>query len=129
MKRLGATCELAQPGIHETNGVIERTNRTVIEGSRTFLFQSGLPLKYWPLAVQAFAQAYNFGHIQKDSGKTPYQLRLKEDNGAIRLPFGARIKYRPNSERERSKVERLGSQLREGIFVVHSDALHERRRN
>ena len=39
VKRLGATCELSQPGIHETNGVIERINGDILAGTRaTWMF-------------------------------------------------------------------------------------------
>ena len=40
---LGIRHDQADPNRHESNGVIERANRTVIEGTRTILCQSGLP--------------------------------------------------------------------------------------
>ncbi|CAI7747077.1 unnamed protein product, partial [Closterium sp. NIES-54] len=35
----------------QSNGVAERANRTIIEGGRTILVDSGLPLRLWPLAI------------------------------------------------------------------------------
>ena len=43
---MGIRHDTAEPNRHESNGVIERTNRIVIEGTRTLLHQSGLPYKY-----------------------------------------------------------------------------------
>ncbi len=42
----------SDPHRSETNGVIERTSRTVLEGTRTLSFQSGLPYKYWRMATR-----------------------------------------------------------------------------
>ncbi|CAI7899045.1 unnamed protein product [Closterium sp. NIES-54] len=36
----------------QSNGVAERANRTIIEGGRTILVDSGLPLRFWPLAIR-----------------------------------------------------------------------------
>ena len=41
----GVRHDVSDPHRSETNGVIERTNRTVIEGTRACLFQSGLRYK------------------------------------------------------------------------------------
>ena len=57
---LGIRHDVSEPNRHESNGVIERANRTVIEGTRTILYQSGLPYKYWPEAMEYFCCAYNF---------------------------------------------------------------------
>ena len=37
----------------------------VIEGARCLLFQSGMPYKYWDLALKCFADNYNFTHYNK----------------------------------------------------------------
>ena len=49
---MGIRHDVAELNRHESNGVIERANRTVIEGTRTVLYQSGLPYKYWPEAME-----------------------------------------------------------------------------
>ncbi|CAI7907375.1 unnamed protein product [Closterium sp. NIES-53] len=36
----------------QSNGVAERANPTIIEGGRTILVDSGLPLRFWPLAIR-----------------------------------------------------------------------------
>ncbi|CAI7775129.1 unnamed protein product, partial [Closterium sp. NIES-53] len=35
----------------QSNGVAERANQTIIECGRTILVDSGLPLRFWPLAI------------------------------------------------------------------------------
>ena len=42
-RKLGIRHDKSDPHRSETNGLIERTNRTVIEGARCLLFQSGMP--------------------------------------------------------------------------------------
>ena len=44
-RELGIRHDISDPHRSETNGAIERTNGTVIEGARCLLFQSGLPYK------------------------------------------------------------------------------------
>ena len=41
---------LSQPYVSQSSGVIEREIRTILEGARANLFQSGLPVELWPLA-------------------------------------------------------------------------------
>ena len=38
----------AQPGVPETNSLIERANQTILDGVRVVLVQAGLPVCFWP---------------------------------------------------------------------------------
>ncbi|CAI7909322.1 unnamed protein product [Closterium sp. NIES-54] len=40
----------------QSNGVAERPNRTIIEGGRTILVDSGLPLQFWPLVDEVMGE-------------------------------------------------------------------------
>ncbi|CAI7806382.1 unnamed protein product [Closterium sp. NIES-53] len=51
LKRHGIKQQLTTAYTPQSNGVAERTNRTIIEGGRTILVDSGLPLRFWPLAI------------------------------------------------------------------------------
>ena len=51
-RKLGIRHDTSDPHRSETDGLIERTNRTVSEGARCILFQSGMPYKYWNLAMK-----------------------------------------------------------------------------
>ncbi|CAI7921209.1 unnamed protein product, partial [Closterium sp. NIES-53] len=52
LKRHGMKQQLTTAYIPQSNGVAERANRTIIEGGRTILVDSGLPLRFWPLAIR-----------------------------------------------------------------------------
>ncbi|CAI7884648.1 unnamed protein product [Closterium sp. NIES-53] len=52
LKRHGIKQQLITAYTPQSNGVAERANRTIIEGGRTILVDSGLPLRFWPLAIR-----------------------------------------------------------------------------
>lgn len=56
----------------EQNGISERRNRTLLEGARTVLSESGLPQNFWPEAVKY--TNYTFNRISTDKQKTPIEL-------------------------------------------------------
>ena len=113
----GIRHDKAGPHRSETNGVIERTNRAVIQGARTLLFQSGLPYKYWRSAMKCFCSLYNFEHVDKKKGTVAYKQTHGEMFQGKLIPYGARIRYLPAAERELQKREKLDASLRDAIFV------------
>ena len=74
-REMGLRHDKSDPHRSETNGVIERTNRTVLEGTRTILFQSGMPYKYWRSAAKCFCALCNTHHADKKKGTIPYGFR------------------------------------------------------
>ena len=51
-KRHGLVFEYTTPYAHQQNGAAERSMRTILNGVRTAMAESGLPMKYWADAVQ-----------------------------------------------------------------------------
>jgi len=51
-EELGWPQTVSTPGRPQTNGVVERTSRLVLEGARTLLNQSGLDKRWWSRAVR-----------------------------------------------------------------------------
>ncbi|CAI5936643.1 unnamed protein product [Closterium sp. NIES-65] len=52
LKRHGIKQQLTTAYTPQSNGVAERANQTIMEGGRTMLVDSGLPLRFWPLAIR-----------------------------------------------------------------------------
>lgn len=58
----------------EENGVAERMNRTIGNGVRSALIDSGMPSRYWPHAVQYITQTRNVSPSSSLNFKTPFEL-------------------------------------------------------
>ena len=92
-------------GIKQNNGIAERANRTIEDGSRTILVMSGLPTYFWPYAVKHFSFSYNISCRLKD-GDSSWNLRHKKGQFKSKLiPFGALVDYQqiPELLRQQSK--------------------------
>ena len=114
---LGIRHDKSEPNRHESNGVVERHNRTVIEGTRAVLYQSGLPYKYWPLAMKYFCVAHNFWDYDKKHGHNPYNQRHGTSFKGECLIVGEGVEYRPNAAEERGLLRKLDPVTIDGIFV------------
>ena len=70
-------------GDPQTNSIIERRVQIAKRGTRVLLESAGLPLSYWPLAMQAFCFMRNC-ILEDGDGKTPWAKRhgykLKTDS-------------------------------------------------
>ncbi|CAI7799180.1 unnamed protein product [Closterium sp. NIES-53] len=87
-----------------SNGVAERAKWTIIEGGRTILVDSGLPLRFWPLAIRHATVIKNrvLTHVggqhwvpmEKWSGKKPLvdMLRVFGCMGLVHVPKEKRDK-------------------------------------
>ncbi|GJR71625.1 retrovirus-related pol polyprotein from transposon TNT 1-94 [Tanacetum coccineum] len=62
------------PRTPQSNGVVERKNRTLQEMSRTMLNEQSLPQKFWCNAVDTSTYILNRILIRAILGKTPYEI-------------------------------------------------------
>ena len=77
-----------------SNAIIERSNRTVGEGTNASLFTAGMDSKWWVCAGPHWVATYSGFHKNKD-GQTAWLLRHKEDCLFIDYPWGALVFVKP----------------------------------
>lgn len=72
MKGIGV--DRAAPYTLEQNGITERTNRTLLDMTRSMLKHAGLPAQFWGEAVTAAADIGNHTGRRKSEMKTQLEL-------------------------------------------------------
>lgn len=70
----GITHNFSAPRTPQSNGVVERKNRTLQEISRTMLNEQSIPQKFWCNAVDTSTYILNRVLIRPILGKAPYEL-------------------------------------------------------
>ncbi|GJT14178.1 retrovirus-related pol polyprotein from transposon TNT 1-94 [Tanacetum coccineum] len=70
----GITHNFSAPRTPQSNGMVERKNRTLQEMSRTMLNEQSLPQKFWCNAIDTSTYILNRILIRAILGKTPYEL-------------------------------------------------------
>jgi len=82
------------PNYSETNAIIERVNRTILEMCRTALISAGLPKGLWDKASDTIAYTKNRVPHRTLLGKTPVEIFLKKNPVSERTnlwPFGQKV--------------------------------------
>lgn len=77
LKGKGIIHDFSAPYTPQQNGLAERSNRTIIEGTRTLLHQSALPETLWEEAARTVVYASN-RTLSKDKRMTKYQKYFKK---------------------------------------------------
>ena len=78
ISELGYRHQTSTEYVDSSKSFVEREIRHMLEGTRTNLVQSGLPLQYWPMAMQHFSMAVN-ATPQLNGDDAPWKLRFEED--------------------------------------------------
>ncbi|GJS09427.1 retrovirus-related pol polyprotein from transposon TNT 1-94 [Tanacetum coccineum] len=76
----GITHNFSDPRTPQSNGVVERKNRTLQEMSGTMLNEQSLPQKFWCNVVDTSTYILNRILIRAILGKTPYELLREPKN-------------------------------------------------
>ncbi|OLP98785.1 hypothetical protein AK812_SmicGene18734 [Symbiodinium microadriaticum] len=116
IKRLGVRHNTSREYVDENKSVIEREIRTILEGTRANLEQSGMPEKYWPLASQHHAFALNLAK-RFDTGVVPWEARFGESFTGLVVPFGAKVLYWHNPKQNVPETSKFSPTGVEGIFL------------
>ena len=70
----GIKHEFSAPYTPQSNGIVEKKNRMLIEAARTMLDEYKTPDIFWAEAVNTACHAINRLYIHKYLGKTPYEI-------------------------------------------------------
>jgi len=73
-KRHGLVFEYTTPYVHQQNGAAERSMHTILDGARTAMAESGLPMKYWADAVQTMVYIRNLIPSSRQPHSIPAEL-------------------------------------------------------
>ena len=110
--------ELTTSYTPEQNAVVERSNRTIMEGVRSSLYHSQLPLSFWAEAVVYIVYTLNRTCSRVHGQQTPFELYTGIKPSLSHLcPFGCPVYvYIPAQLHKK-----LDAKSRRGIFVGYSD--------
>lgn len=107
----------ATPNRPQTNGVAERAVRRVLDGTRTYLFESGLSHDWWREASRFYCFLRNIHDLVGEDKKTPHLFRFKHEFLGMKLPFGCEVCYKPGAKKEVNELMKFGERTMQGIFM------------
>ena len=113
---LGYRHQTSTEYVDSSKSFVEREIRHMLEGTRTNLVQSGLPLQYWPMAMQHFSMAVN-ATPQLNGDDAPWKLHFDEDFPCLLIPFGAKILFWNNPKRVDNTSGKTSPTANDGIFL------------
>lgn len=101
----------------EQNGRAERSNRTVLNGIRTLLYDSGLDESLWGEALNTVVYTVNRIPSRRNPDKTRYELFRDEkpDISNLRI-FGQNVIYK-----QENKEGKLAQRGQKGVFVGYTE--------
>ena len=102
------------PGRPQTNAVIERANRDILEGIRTSLVRAGLPACFWTFACFHYCLADNIAH--GPDGSSPWLKTHGYPFTGELVPFGAAVIYKPTPVQDVA-ISKMEPSTRVGIFA------------
>ena len=88
-KALAVLWDPCQPGIHQSNGVIENINLQIVYDIKVTLCAAGLPACVWPLALAYVCMLHNL--TCGANGQTPWTIKFGEDFQGETIPLGCGV--------------------------------------
>lgn len=116
-KNEGIKWELTVPYTPQSNGVVERRNRTLTEKARTLLIESGLSKKFWAEAYSTATYVYNSTTPIPPEGKTPMELWTGRKPSVSHMRVFGCLAYYYIPKQKRKKLD---PKARPGIFLGYS---------
>jgi len=114
-KELGYLHDTCTPHRPATNGVAERAVRRVKEGTSCALDQSGFTAAWWVQAMICFCFLRNVIDVHSD-GLTAWEKRFGSKFKGPIIPYGAKIKYHPITDKDKARLHKFGGKMLPGIF-------------
>ena len=109
---------LSRDYISKSNAQAERAVRSVLEGTRVNLLQSGLNHWHWPHAARHWCLMQN---ILATGGKTsPWELRFGEKFDGPMIPFGCLVDYWNGPRKKNKDNLRFDPTSSPGIFLGYA---------
>jgi hypothetical protein len=119
LKSEGILKETTTPYSPQSNGVVERANRTIMERVRCILDDAGILKKYWAFAVSVAVYVKNSTPTHSVVGKTPYEAwhgsGKKPSLKHLRVFRCLAFVHVPKEKRKK-----LDYRATSGLFVVYS---------
>ena len=116
-KYLDFLADTSTPHRPQSNGVAERCQRRVKEGTRCVLKQSGLDPDWWPEAMWYYAFARNINDIIEKHGKTAYEVRHGNPFRGQKIAFGTYVEWLSSNPEDKLKMHTFDKKTRQGIFM------------
>jgi hypothetical protein len=110
----GIRHQLSPPYTHEPNGFIERINRTIINKTRSLLYNSNLPLYMWGEAVLAATYLYNRTPHTSINYKTPFELKYNTKPDISNIRVWGSIAYYKNKG---NNIKKLDPRANKGLLI------------
>jgi hypothetical protein len=105
------------PGDSQGDGVAENNNRDIKSGVAALLLRAGIPLAYWPYAIQCYCFGRNVAVVD---GESPYGKRFLPCGGNFdqskMFVFGSAVRFIP-SKVTGDKTEQFSGSTQPGIFM------------
>ncbi len=120
LTRHGVKIRTTPPNTPQRNGIVERMWRTVFNTTRALLYDSGLPVEFWSLAVMHAVYLHNLLPTKalkmRCKSATPYEMLTgKVPNYAALKRFGCKVYVKSEDARQ------FDDRARVGIYVGYNE--------